>query len=68
MTRENMTFEEDVIDRLARIETNALIVTDHEARLRIVERRQNIQTGAASILGIIGGSMASFILAHFKIG
>lgn len=56
MTRD-LSFEEDVIDRLARIETaaNAAGIShiDHELRIRGLERRMWTVGGAAAIVGAI---------------
>ena len=44
-------FEDDVIDRLARIEERVSAVPDHETRLRTVEKRQWLLAGVAVGLG-----------------
>ena len=64
MTRDNLTFEEDVIDRLARIETNALVVADHEARIRTVEKRQTFQLGQVSVIAAIIGLASGWLSTH----
>jgi hypothetical protein len=50
----DVSFEDDVIDRLARIEThleNTISRSkDHETRLRTLERRQWLLAGAAACL------------------
>jgi hypothetical protein len=56
MTYEHVpTFEQEVIDRLARIETHvesaAVRLSDHEVRVRSLERRQWLLAGAAAALG-----------------
>lgn len=59
MTRTHeLSFEEDVIDRLARIETHVLAVTDHETRIRTVEHRQYLLAGAAAFIGTISNHVA----------
>ena len=62
-----MTFEEDVIDRLARIETNALVVADHEARIRTVEKRQTYQTGQSSVIAALVGLTGGWASTHLKL-
>ena len=51
----DVPFEEDVIDRLARIETAleslGARATDHEGRMRQLERRQWILAGIAGTAG-----------------
>jgi hypothetical protein len=51
----DVPFEEDVIDRLARIETAleslGARATDHEGRMRQLERRQWVLAGVAASLG-----------------
>jgi hypothetical protein len=55
MTHAADTFEEEVIDRLARIETTLESMTprllDQETRIRSLEKRQWILSGAAAVLG-----------------
>ena len=54
MSRE-VPFEDEVIDRLARIETHLEGINgqraDHEHRLRSLEKRQWVLAGAAAVLG-----------------
>jgi hypothetical protein len=63
-----VSFEDDVIDRLARIESNQsdrnAQTEDHEKRLRSVERRQWIFAGAAAALGPVLAKLG----IHFPIG
>jgi hypothetical protein len=69
MTRRfDMTFEEDVIDRLGRIETNLEMVPDHETRLRSLETSHNRAAGRNGLLSVFGGGVAAFLLNHFRIG
>jgi hypothetical protein len=67
MTRDNITFEEDVIDRLARIETGLLQIPDHEDRIRALEKRQYKQLGAATLLSAIIGICADLLFEHMRI-
>ena len=57
MTHLDVTFQADVIDRLARIESgvesHTLRTADHETRLRSLEKRQWLLAGAAAALGPI---------------
>ena len=66
MANTNMTFEEEVIDRLARIETSALALNDHEVRIRKVENRQTTWLGGAGVIGLVGGYGASLFSGHLK--
>jgi hypothetical protein len=45
------TFEEEVVDRLARIETTLKSLPDQETRIRSLEKRLWILSGAAAVLG-----------------
>jgi hypothetical protein len=45
------TFEEEVIDRLARIEVTLESLPDQETRIRNLEKRQWMLSGAAAVLG-----------------
>lgn len=49
------TFEEDVVERLTRIEEHTasgrVRVDDHEGRIRAMEKRQWLLAGAAVVLG-----------------
>lgn len=67
--------ELDIRDRLTRIETkldwNASTmlamdgrITDHESRLRMLERRMWTTAGAAAVFGAIGGTIAGFVFNH----
>jgi hypothetical protein len=55
-------FEDDVIDRLARmeahLETSTGQTADHETRLRSVEQRQWLLAGAAAVLGTVANHVA----------
>jgi hypothetical protein len=55
MSHEVDTFEEEVIDRLARIETTVASMPprlqDQETRIRNLEKRQWMLSGAAAVLG-----------------
>lgn len=51
------TFEDDVIDRLARIEEHtaqtAAAMADHETRIRTVEKRQWLFAGGTGLLSAL---------------
>jgi hypothetical protein len=57
MANFDCTFEEEVLQRLARIETYVEIAPvkfeDHEKRLRAVEKRQWMIAGAAGVFGAL---------------
>ena len=65
MTNTSMSFEEDCIDRLARIETNlqAAIASDKdmEDRVRSLEKRQWHFLGALAIFGAMLAKFSHYI-------
>lgn len=59
MTRSNMTFEEDVVDRLARIETLLVEVPLLRSRVSSLEAHRNALVGALGVITTVGGWLFS---------
>ena len=57
-----MTFEEDVIDRLARMEVNLLDLPKIKAKMETLEAHRNYLAGAMGVLSVVGG-----YLFHLKV-
>lgn len=59
-------FEQDVIERLTRIEAAILPVADHEIRLRSVERKAGWLSGVIAVVGILATPVLGWLGVHFK--
>lgn len=60
MSRE-VSFEEDVIDRLARIEENVKSYASHGERIDSLERSRDRAHGLTVVLGAVAGLAAPFL-------
>ena len=59
-------FEDEVIDRLARIETKLETVSDHEKRIRVLEASRWKSIGAATVLSSAFTMIVEGIFIHMK--
>lgn len=57
-------FEKDVIERLTRIEGHTALLTDHETRIRRVETKQSVLTGALTLMAPVLGWLGLHITLH----
>jgi hypothetical protein len=66
MADNSRSFEDEVIDRLARIETRLDGLPDHEHRIRSLEASRWRHIGAVSVLSAFLSAAAEAIFVHFK--
>ena len=57
-------FEKDVIERLTRIEGHTALLADHETRIRRVETKQSVLTGALTLMTPVLGWLGLHITLH----
>lgn len=60
------SFEDEVIDRLARIETRLDSLPDHEHRIRSLEASRWRQIGAVSVLSAFLSAAAEAVIIHLR--
>ena len=60
------SFEDEVIDRLARIETRLDSLPDHEHRIRSLDASHWRQIGAVGVLSAFLSVAAEAIFIHFR--
>jgi hypothetical protein len=57
-------YEQEVIERLTRIETKIEAAADHEPRIRSLENRQWALSGGLGIVGVVLGWLGYHVSLH----